>query len=488
MRRRSTVSILALSAILGASLLAGCGSSSASSSTTSTGPTAAGTPALGAPASVPEAVFTVSAPNVPATPATPDAPASPAEYDQVSVRRFGSPGASHVLVLVPGTNGGAGDFDLVAPYLVTHVPDLQVWAEMRREGALQDESVVQSALAGTTTYQKAFDYYLGYLSDPSITDHYQPLQAADYQFVQQWGMAVAMNDLNAVIVKARDGGKRKVTLGGHSLGGTEAAVYPAWDFDGRAGYQNINGIVCIDGCASAGGTPEAGETLASAHAAIAAMATKGPWLDLLAVGLPWITGAFSEVGALAAYKAPNAPSVLQTFSLLPAEFKPSKPVTNQAQLGYAFDASTSPAALSLIHVHSGHVAATGDPAGWVNTGITPVQNVADVFAQSPLAAADWYYPERLSIDAGAAAPLQQTAVASYLGLRLLHTAQVDVPLYAFQTSLGGSGNAVANGAHYYQRQSKIPSVTNSHLDPLLATPSENAFLQSVVPWLKKVDS
>jgi hypothetical protein len=189
MRRRSTVSILALSAILGASLLAGCGSSSASSSTTSTGPTAAGTPALGAPASVPEAVFTVSAPNVPATPATPDAPASPAEYDQVSVRRFGSPGASHVLVLVPGTNGGAGDFDLVAPYLVTHVPDLQVWAEMRREGALQDESVVQSALAGTTTYQKAFDYYLGYLSDPSITDHYQPLQAADYQFVQQWGMA-----------------------------------------------------------------------------------------------------------------------------------------------------------------------------------------------------------------------------------------------------------------------------------------------------------
>jgi hypothetical protein len=32
------------------------------------------------------------------------------------------------------------------------------------------------------------------------------------------------------------------------------------------------------------------------------------------------------------------------------------------------------------------------------------------------------------------------------------------------------------------------AVTNSHLDPLLATPSENAFLQSVVPWLKKVDS
>jgi hypothetical protein len=443
----------------------------------------AGHPAVGAPASVPESVFTVPTPPVSGT---------PARYDHVQVRRFGSPSADHVLVLVPGTNGGAGDFDIVGPYLATHVPDLQVWAEMRREGALQDTSVITSALAGTTTYQQAFDYYLGWLSDPSITDHYQPLDKADYTFVAQWGMAVAMNDLHAVIEKARDGGRRAVTLGGHSLGGEEAAVYPAWDFDGHAGYRDINGIVCIDGCAHAGLTTT---TVASAQAAIAAMATNGPWLDLLGVGLPWVTGAFSQVGALAALKAPDAPSLLQTFSLLPAYFKPTEPVTNQAQLGYAFDASTSPASLALIHVTSGHVAATGDPAGWVNTGPTPIQNVADVFAQAPLAASDWYYPERLSIDAGVAGSLQQTAVAAYLGLRLLHTAQVDVPLYAFQTSLGGAGNAVADGAHYYQRISKIPRVTvvsrassYSHLDPLLATPAKNAFLQTVVPWLRRLDS
>jgi hypothetical protein len=86
-------------------------------------------------------------------------------------------------------------------------------------------------------------------------------------------------------------------------------------------------------------------------------------------------------------------------------------------------------------------------------------------------------------------------VASFLGLRLLHTAQVDVPLYAFQTSLGGAGNAVAGGAHYYQHISRIPRVTvvsrattYSHLDPLLATPAKNAFLQTVVPWLRRVDS
>ncbi len=431
------------------------------------------------------------------TVSTPTAPGTPPKYDKVQVRRFGSADASHVLVLVPGTNGGAGDFDLVAPYLVTHVPNLQVWAEMRREGALQDDSVIQSTLAGKTTFQQAFDYYFGWISDPSITHHYQPLTAADYSFVQQWGMAVAMNDLHAVIEKARDGGKRTVTLGGHSLGGTEAAVYGAWDFNGDPGFKDINGIICIDGCAGTGVSQGGPPTLASVGQEIATMSTQGPWLDLLGLGpsFAWTTGAFSQLGALAAVKDPDAVATFQTFPLLPQEFKPSKPVTNLALLGYAFDASTSPAALALLHVHSGHVATTGDPAGWVNDGITPAQNIADVFAQAPLAAADWYYPERLSIDAGVAAPLVQTPVASYLGLRLFDTSRVDVPLYAFQTSLGGTDNEVADGARYYQHLSKIPSVTvisrtatYSHLDPLLAASSQNAFLKTVVPWLKKVDS
>ncbi len=481
MGRQSSLSALVVSAVMASVLLASCSSSSSSSSTgavASSGPVA-----HGAPGSVPESVFTVATPAVAGT---------PSRYDRVRVRRFGSPTATHVLVLVPGTNGGAGDFDIVAPYLATHVPDLQVWAQMRREGALQNTSVIESTLTGATTYQKAFDYYLGWLSDPSITDHYQPLDKADYRYVAQWGMAVAMNDLHAVIEKARHDGSRTVTLGGHSLGGVEAAVYAAWDFDGHAGYRDINGIMCIDGCARAGANTT---TLASAQQAIASMDTKGPWLDLLGVGLPWASGAFSQVGALAALKAPDGPAILQGFPLLPTSFKPSRPVTNQAQFGYAFDASTSPASLALIHVHSGHVAATGDPAGWVDSGPTPVRNVVDVFAQDPLAAADWYYPERLSIDAGPAASLQQSALASYLGLRLLHTGQVDVPLYAFQTSLGGTANAVADGAHFYQQESKIPGVTvvsrtdtYSHLDPLLATPSKNAFVQSVIPWLKKVDS
>lgn len=253
-------------ATVGAVLLSGCGG--ASSAPASTPTSVPGNPtALGAPASVPEAVLTIPTPAVAGT---------PARYDAVQVRTFGSPSASHVLVLVPGTNGGAGDFDLVAPYLAAHVPDLQVWSEMRREGALQDESVVQSTLAGKTTSQQLFDYYLGWISNPKITDHYHALKPADYPFVADWGMAVAMNDLHAVIMKARDGGRHTVTLGGHSLGGTEAAVYPAWDFNGQAGYTTINGIVCIDGCAGAPSTFGAPATVPSVQASISQLATTGP--------------------------------------------------------------------------------------------------------------------------------------------------------------------------------------------------------------------
>jgi pimeloyl-ACP methyl ester carboxylesterase len=427
--------------------------------------------------------------------ATPPVAGTPAVYDKVQVRRFGNPSAPHVLVLVPGTNGGAGDFDLVAPYLATHVPDLQVWSEMRREGALQDESVVQSTLAGRTTSQQMFDYYLGWISDHTVTTHYQPLKPADYGFVADWGMAVAMNDLHAVILEAGAGGTRTVTLGGHSLGGTEAAAYATWDFGGHAGYTTINGIVCIDGCAGAQGFYGPTPTIPSVQASIAQLSTKGPWLDLLGIGLPWATGAFSEVGAVTAYEDPTGPATsFENFPLLPAEFKPPKPVTNQAQFGYAFDYRTSPPGLKLIQVHSGSVATTGDPAGWVDTDITPIANVVDAFAQTPLAAAEWYYPERLSIDAAASASLQQTDVATSLGLRLLHTSQVDVPLYAFQTALGGQDNAVAASAQAFKAESKIPSVTvvsrtatYSHLDPLLASPARNDFLATVVPWLKRVD-
>lgn len=423
-------------------------------------------------------------------------PGTPAKYDEVMIRRFGSPSATNVLVLVPGTLAGAADFDIVGPYLASHVPNLQVWAEMRREGTLEDNSMLLAVLHGKATIQEAFNYYVGWLANPRITHHYQPLNAAQFKFVDQWGLAVAMGDLHNVIELARDGGRRTVILGGHSLGGAEAAVYPVWDFDGRGGYQDLGGIIGIDGDAGlASGFGQAPATTAQqAQQELAALdSAKSPWLDLLGFGLPWITGPFAELAALAALKQPYAPSIGQRFPLLPSVLKPSVPADDQAQLGYAFDAATSPAALALIHLHSGHLAVSGDPRGWVNDGPTPIQDLAFAFSQEPLGPVDWYYPERLSIDTAAASSLSETPAAAVLGLRLFHLHQVDIPLYVIQTSLGGANNAVADAALAYQAASRIPSVTivnkaatYSHLDPLLAAPSDNAFLKTVVPWIESL--
>lgn len=419
-------------------------------------------------------------------------PGTPAQYDQVMVRRFGSPSATNVLVLVPGTLAGAGDFDIVGPYLAAHVPDLQVWAEMRREGALEDTSVLIDALHRKVSLQEVFNYYVGWLADPTISPHYQPLQAKQYGFVDDWGLAVAMGDLHDVIEMARDHGRRTVILGGHSLGGAEASIYPVWDFGGQGGYRDISGIVGIDGDAGlASGFGQSLTSASDAEAALTKLAGGSPWLDLLGFGLPWISGAFAETGALAALLAPNAPSVGESFALLPTSLKPAVPATNAAQLGYAFDAATSPSGLSLIHLHSGHLASSGSPRKWVDDGPTPIEDLAFAFSQEPLGPVDWYYPERLSIDTEAAVSLTQTPAADVLGLRLTHLSQVNVPMYVIETSLGGTNNRVADAANAYKAQSHIPSVdvvnrtsTYGHLDPLLATPLRNAFLQTVVPWIE----
>jgi hypothetical protein len=55
----------------------------------------------------------------------------PARYDRVSYERFGPASAKRVLILVPGTQGGAGDFSLVGPEIVRHVHGLQVPARSR---------------------------------------------------------------------------------------------------------------------------------------------------------------------------------------------------------------------------------------------------------------------------------------------------------------------------------------------------------------------
>jgi len=410
----------------------------------------------------------------------------PSKYDKVFVTKFGPKSATRVLVLMPGFYGGAGDFTLDARELVKRVPGLQVWAVDRRSEALEDTSRFADALAGRITVQQAFDYYLGWLSNPSIQPHFQPIDPAQFGFAKQWGLSLALQDVRRVVLSAKRQGKR-VILGGHSLGASMTVAYASWDFDGHPGYKDLDGLVLIDGgLLGSFSTPD----LAQTKKAIKDLDKSGPFVDLLGLNLPWAAGVFSEVGALAALKEPTAPAIAQSFPLLPPAFRPPIPATNRGQLGYAFDASTSPKALALIQVQAGMLGPNGD---WVDGEVTPIERVAQTFAQEPSNATEWYFPAKLSIDVDAANALTRNAQTDDLHLRPWHRRQVDLPLYALQTEL--SQGHVLRGARRFVAGSKVPrsrstlvdaSATESHLDPLTAAPDRNRFLQTVVPFLKRL--
>ena len=73
----------------------------------------------------------------------------------------------------------------------------------RRENQLEDQSVFDRVKLGTTSASEAFDYYLGWLADPSITKHFELIPTADVTYAREWGMKVAVEDLRRVVDDAR---------------------------------------------------------------------------------------------------------------------------------------------------------------------------------------------------------------------------------------------------------------------------------------------
>ena len=170
---------------------------------------AAGLLALAAPAAARDRVVTMRTPPGP----------GPASFDRAFVHQVGPASGKKVLVLMPGTIAGAGDFSLVADYLVDRIKGLQVWAIDRRSQALEDTSMFKAALNGDATLQQMFDYYLGWLDGASPPSHVAFRNPSDggAPFARGWGMKVALNDARAVVRRAGEHGRR-VVLGGHSLG------------------------------------------------------------------------------------------------------------------------------------------------------------------------------------------------------------------------------------------------------------------------------
>ncbi len=384
----------------------------------------------------------------------------------------------------------------LAKWIVSKTTGWQVWAVERRENLLEDQSELNLYKEHKATTTQLFDYYLGYLKNSTITHHYQPVANSTVEFAKQWGMNVAVQDLHLVIGAAKKLGG-KVVLGGHSLGGSVVTAYATWDFDGRAGADELAGLVYIDGGSTT--TPVSTQAATQTLQALDAPSAS-PWLDFGGIAAPY-AGLFEATGAASALSDPNAPSLGQTSGLLPSDIVPSVSVTNLGQYGYALNASTSPSSLLAAQAHLGQgIASQGPIHGWNGSGaLTPIDRFATMFSGQGIQNAngtEWYFPQRLTDDTGAvdngnANPAQRAlGVDATMGHRL----PKNLLIYAFGARLGGA--SVPEDAQILAQQSGIPmrnltlanyQSTYSHNDPAGAYPN-NAFVNRLIPFLGKVSA
>jgi pimeloyl-ACP methyl ester carboxylesterase len=424
------------------------------------------------------------------------APGTPAQYDKVGVIKIGPSSAKNVLVLEPGTSAGGSYFVPLAKWIVSKESGWQVWSVERRENLLEDQSELNLFKEGKTTSTQLYNYYLGYLKNPSVSPHFQIIPNSTVAFAKQWGMNVAVEDLHNVIAAAKKLGG-KVVLGGHSLGGSVVTAYATWDFNGRAGADDLAGLVYIDGGSTP--TPMSAEQATSELQALGAPSAS-PWLAFGGITAPY-AGVFNGTGSAGALLDPNVPSLGQTSGLLPAALVPPVPVSNVGQYGYALNVATSPPTLLAAQAHLGTgLTTSGALRGWNGAGaLTPITRYEAMFSGVGVNNSDgteWYFPQRLTDDTGAVANGNANPAQSVLDINA--TMGSDLPksllIYAFGARLGGAG--VPQDARILAQQSQIPlsnltlanyQSTYAHNDPAGAYP-HNAFFDRLLPFLQKVNS
>jgi pimeloyl-ACP methyl ester carboxylesterase len=423
-------------------------------------------------------------------------PGTPPSLNVVGVIKTGDPKAKNVLVLNPGTSASAAYFEPLAKSIVKVLPDWQIWAVERRENFLEDQSELNLFKQGKVSPTDFFNYYLGYLSNSSVTNHVHNVPDSAVPFARQWGMNTEINDLR-VVAKAAAKGGRNVAMGGHSLGGTITTAYATWDFNGRAGGRDLSGLVLIDGASNP--TPV---TADQAQTSLNNLQTSSPWLSFGGIPAP-LAGLFGTVGSAAAKASPNTVSVFQGWPLLPSNLQPPPGVnpTNEAGFGLSTDVKTSPASLTAAQVHSGQLAASGDPRGWDRAGnITPIQRWASMFSGWGLQNLDgtaWYHPMRLTIDGGAVAEGVANPAQAVLDVHSTDASKLrkSLKIYAFGAALGGArvlsaAQTLAANAGIPRRNLKLVdrSATYAHNDPNSAAPKVNAFLKRLIPFLNSISA
>jgi pimeloyl-ACP methyl ester carboxylesterase len=168
-----------------------------------------------------------------------------------------------ILVLIPGFEGGAAGFKVLAENLIARAYAetglvVEVWAFDRRGHQLEDLAgldLAEERLDAQLALDWLFGDELGLPPNPELgrrAEFYDP--QGDIPFLADWTPLVHSRDIDLVIEAARAAARdQNVFLGGHSAGTGFTARYAATDFeptgDGPAvpGYSKVRGLVLIEG-------------------------------------------------------------------------------------------------------------------------------------------------------------------------------------------------------------------------------------------------
>jgi len=171
-----------------------------------------------------------------------------------------------ILVLVPGFEGGASTFAVLAESLARRAKReasmvVEVWAVDRRSNQVedtagldlaeeeQDPSIGLDFLFGEDLGLEMSDTLASELGRRAV--FYDT--GEDLAFMAQWTTLVHSQDIDAVVEAARSTARdANVFLGGHSAGTGFTARYAATDFnleggDPEPGYEKVRGLVMLEG-------------------------------------------------------------------------------------------------------------------------------------------------------------------------------------------------------------------------------------------------
>lgn len=188
----------------------------------------------------------------------------PAECHDVDLLRFktrtsgdNAADADAALLLVPGVLEGANAFDYIGRQLVYMAKtfrnrDIEVWAMDRRANCFEDLTGMQAAEQAATATQAEdllLDYY--YNQVPINGRTFEGFKnSGDLPMLAEFGVEQSTEDMFAIIkhfIPDPSVSRQKVFVGGHSLGGTHASLFMAWDLDGDPGTLDDAGANLVAG-------------------------------------------------------------------------------------------------------------------------------------------------------------------------------------------------------------------------------------------------